>query len=117
MDSVSDYYSATQLRTDRWSALREVTSGLARNMPGKISAKDRTKVQELFKKQDVIEFIAHEAQLVNDGRSELRVHVSHATGADEEVRRLWRRRSGGGVSGRLSPSFAWDGRRVCSTRG
>ena len=55
MDSVSDYYSATQLRTDRWSALREVTSGLARNMPGKISAKDRTKVQELFDSLALIE--------------------------------------------------------------
>ncbi|MFT6074028.1 MAG: arginine decarboxylase [Yoonia sp.] len=55
MDSVSDYYSATQLRTDRWSALREVTSGLARNMPGKISAKDRTRVQELFDSLALIE--------------------------------------------------------------
>ncbi len=55
MDSVSDYYSATQLRTDRWSALREVTAGIARNIPGKISAKDRTKVQELFDSLALIE--------------------------------------------------------------
>lgn len=45
MDSVSEYYSVTQLRTDRWSALREVTGSLARNAPARISAKDRAKVE------------------------------------------------------------------------
>ena len=30
MHSISDYYSAVQLRADRWSALRETTGRLAR---------------------------------------------------------------------------------------
>ena len=55
MDSVSDYYSATQLRTDRWSALREVTGSLARNVPTKISANERAKAEELFKSLSLIE--------------------------------------------------------------
>ena len=48
MDSVSDYYSATQLRSDRWSALREVTGVLAREAATKISATHRAKAYELF---------------------------------------------------------------------
>ena len=55
MDSVSDYYSATQLRSDRWSALREVTSELARAPGNKISAIDRTRAQELFESLALIE--------------------------------------------------------------
>ena len=55
MDSVSDYYSATQLRTDRWSALREVTGSLARNAPGKISATDRATAHDLFSSLALIE--------------------------------------------------------------
>ncbi len=55
MDSVSDYYSATQLRTDRWSALREIAAELARNAPAKISAKSRSRVQELFEALSLIE--------------------------------------------------------------
>ncbi len=55
MDSVSDYYSATQLRTDRWSALREVTGSLSRSAPTKTSAKERAKAEELFKSLSVIE--------------------------------------------------------------
>ena len=55
MDSVSDYYSATQLRTDRWSALREVTGSLARNAPAKISATDRATAHDLFSSLALIE--------------------------------------------------------------
>jgi len=55
MDSVSDYYSATQLRTDRWSALREVTGSLARNAPTKISATDRATAHDLFSSLALIE--------------------------------------------------------------
>ena len=55
MDSVSDYYSATQLRTDRWSALREVTGALARNAPGKVSATDRAMAHDLFESLALIE--------------------------------------------------------------
>ena len=55
MDSVSDYYSATQLRTDRWSALREVTGSLARNVPTKISANERARAEELFESLSLIE--------------------------------------------------------------
>jgi arginine decarboxylase len=55
MDSVSDYYSATQLRSDRWSALREVTGSLARNAPATISANDRAKAEALFESLALIE--------------------------------------------------------------
>lgn len=55
MDSVSDYYSATQLRTDRWSALREVTSTLAKKSPSQITAKDRKRTQDLFDALSIIE--------------------------------------------------------------
>ena len=30
LPSISDYYSASQLRSDRWSALREITESLRR---------------------------------------------------------------------------------------
>ena len=39
MESVNDYYSAIQLRSDRWSALREATAALAR---GRQRAPDRS---------------------------------------------------------------------------
>ncbi|SDZ58963.1 arginine decarboxylase [Jannaschia faecimaris] len=55
MDSVSDYYSATQLRTDRWSALREVVGSLARAANGKPAAKDRALTEELFRSLALIE--------------------------------------------------------------
>jgi len=55
MDSVSDYYSATQLRSDRWSALRQVTGQLARGIPTKISAVDRGKAHDLFESLALIE--------------------------------------------------------------
>ena len=55
MDSVSDYYSATQLRTDRWSALRELTGTLARKASGKISAKEKAATLELFESLSLIE--------------------------------------------------------------
>jgi hypothetical protein len=75
------------------------------------------KVQELSKKQDVIEFIAHEAQLINEGALSC---VSMFRTPQALMKRFAASGEGGLVeffSGRLSPSFAWDGRRVCSTRG
>ena len=55
MDSVSDYYSAIQLRSDRWSALREATAALAREAPSKIPAKFRSRAEELFESLALIE--------------------------------------------------------------
>ena len=55
MDSVSDYYSATQLRTDRWSELRELTGSLARKVASKVTAKDRAAAEELFRSLSLIE--------------------------------------------------------------
>ena len=55
MDSVSDYYSATQLRTDRWSALRELTASVAKKDPAKVTAKDRKKAHDLFESLALIE--------------------------------------------------------------
>jgi len=48
MQSMSDYYSAIQLRSDRWSALQEITKKLAANPQGKSSAKLHAKVEELL---------------------------------------------------------------------
>lgn len=48
MDSAKDYYSATQLRMDRWSALREVTGSLARSEPADTSTDDITLAESIF---------------------------------------------------------------------
>jgi arginine decarboxylase len=48
MHSVTDYYSATQLRADRWSELREVTAQLSREAPAKIDPTLRSQTSELF---------------------------------------------------------------------
>ena len=55
MDSVSDYYSATQLRTDRWSALREATGSAAKKPASKVTAKDKAKIHDLFEALSLIE--------------------------------------------------------------
>lgn len=55
MQSMSDYYSAVQLRTDRWSALREALDFLKRE-PGSRQAKaTRAKISELFESLEMIE--------------------------------------------------------------
>ncbi|MGB7243856.1 MAG: aminotransferase class I/II-fold pyridoxal phosphate-dependent enzyme [Sulfitobacter sp.] len=55
MDSVSDYYSATQLRADRWSALREAISSLARDPAAKKAASLKTNIADLFGSLALIE--------------------------------------------------------------
>ncbi|MGB4112820.1 MAG: ornithine decarboxylase, partial [Yoonia sp.] len=55
MDSVSDYYSATQLRSDRWSALRASVGALDRAPTGKSSARDRKTTSELLDALALIE--------------------------------------------------------------
>ncbi|MGB7322086.1 MAG: aminotransferase class I/II-fold pyridoxal phosphate-dependent enzyme [Albidovulum sp.] len=55
MQSVNDYYSAIQLRSDRWSALREATGALCREPSGKGSADARKQVGELFSALALIE--------------------------------------------------------------
>lgn len=42
------YYSAIQLRSDQWNALREQLRRLASAAASKDTSKDRTKVKELF---------------------------------------------------------------------
>ncbi len=55
MDSVSDYYSATQLRADRWSALRESATALGRvTAAGKINTLKK-KMAGLFDSLALIE--------------------------------------------------------------
>ena len=74
------------------------------------------KVRALFKKQDVIAFIVHEAQLINEGA--LRCVPMFRT-----PQALMRRFSASGEGGLVeafradSAPFEWDGKRVCSTRG
>ena len=55
MDSVSDYYSATQLRADRWSALREVTTSLCREQNAKKLGALKTRASALFESLALIE--------------------------------------------------------------
>ncbi|MCB2093134.1 MAG: ornithine decarboxylase [Rhodobacteraceae bacterium] len=55
MQSMSDYYSAVQLRSDRWSSLRESLDLLARDPEGRKAAKIRARVHELFDSLALIE--------------------------------------------------------------
>lgn len=55
MDSVSEYYSATQLRTDRWSALKEAATAVAKAPPAQMKARDRDRIHALFKSLSLIE--------------------------------------------------------------
>ncbi|SFU13026.1 aminotransferase class I/II-fold pyridoxal phosphate-dependent enzyme [Sedimentitalea nanhaiensis] len=55
MHSVNDYYSALQLRSDRWSALRDATGALAQDATGRKAAGLRKKTEELFASLALIE--------------------------------------------------------------
>ena len=55
MHSVSDYYSAIQLRSDRWSALRDATSSISRGGTEKQLEKLRTRAVDLFDSLAIIE--------------------------------------------------------------
>ena len=55
MQSTSEYYSAIQLRSDRWSALRETTGALARDSEGRKATAMRKKINELFTSLALIE--------------------------------------------------------------
>ena len=55
MQSMSDYYSAIQLRSDRWSKLRETTDALARAPEGKHAKSAKAKITELFESLALIE--------------------------------------------------------------
>jgi arginine decarboxylase len=55
MHSVNDYYSAIQLRSDRWSALRENTSALSRSENSRKTASLRKKADSLFESLALIE--------------------------------------------------------------
>jgi len=55
MHSMSDYYSAIQLRSDRWSALRGATAALERGAGGKDADKLRRDVDRLLESLAVIE--------------------------------------------------------------
>ncbi|MFD1344131.1 aminotransferase class I/II-fold pyridoxal phosphate-dependent enzyme [Litorisediminicola beolgyonensis] len=55
MESVNEYYSAIQLRSDRWSALREAADALCRATNEREKIKLRQKSQALFDSLAVIE--------------------------------------------------------------
>ena len=55
MESVNDYYSAIQLRSDRWSALREATEALTLGGSERQMLKLRERVQALLDSLSVIE--------------------------------------------------------------
>ena len=55
MQSMSDYYSAIQLRSDRWSALREALEFLKRDPGGRKEKQTRTKISDLLESLSLIE--------------------------------------------------------------
>jgi len=55
MESMNDYYSAGQVRTDRWSALRQGLELLAREPAGKHAKAKLDSVEKLFKVLEPIE--------------------------------------------------------------
>ena len=55
MHSMNDYSSAIQLRSDRWSALREAASGLTRATTAKETDTLRAKCVTLFESLALIE--------------------------------------------------------------
>jgi arginine decarboxylase len=55
MHSMNDYSSAIQLRSDRWSALREAASGLTRATTAKETEALRSKCAALFDSLSLIE--------------------------------------------------------------
>ena len=55
MQSMSDYYSAVQLRADRWSGLRESLDLLVRSPEGRHAKATRQKVFDLFESLALIE--------------------------------------------------------------
>ena len=55
MESMNDYYSAGQVRTDRWSALRQGLELLAREPAGKHAKAKLASVEKLFKVLEPIE--------------------------------------------------------------
>ncbi len=55
MHSVNDYYSAIQLRSDRWSALREASTALTRDPTGNRSDHLKSRIEELFETLALIE--------------------------------------------------------------
>ncbi len=48
MDSVSEYYSATQLRADRWSALREASASICREGNARKVTSLKSRISDLF---------------------------------------------------------------------
>ena len=52
MQSMKEYSSAIQLRSDRWSALREATGELARSPDKNALERLCTRVHKLFEKLD-----------------------------------------------------------------
>ncbi|RKF15145.1 ornithine decarboxylase [Roseovarius spongiae] len=55
MESMGEYYSAVQLRSDRWSQLREATDALARAPDGRNGKANRAHIGELFESLSLIE--------------------------------------------------------------
>jgi len=55
MQSMSDYYSAVQLRTDRWSVLREKLGELERSPTGRHATSLRKEIAQLFEALEIVE--------------------------------------------------------------
>ena len=91
MHAINDYASAIQLRSDRWSSLRETTGALARAPDGKQASGLREKVNALFDSLAILEpywafpgmaaFDHMRRQLEHDAFDELAFSVGRVTRA------------------------------------
>ncbi len=82
MQSMGDYYSAVQLRTDRWSALRQALDLLVREPEGRHAKTKRAKVEELFEALEPIEnYWAFPGRAAFEGMRRQFDHGNHAEAA------------------------------------
>ncbi len=102
--SISDYYSAIQLRADRWSALRETAEALARHgSDGRGAAKTIRRAEDLFAALQPIElYWAFPGIYAFD---HLRRHLEHRNfdDLDHSVRRVTRALTSGAYRRRTIP--------------
>ncbi|QIE44784.1 ornithine decarboxylase [Pseudohalocynthiibacter aestuariivivens] len=80
MQSMGDYYSAVQLRSDRWSQLREAADALSRAPEGRNAKANLEKITELFDSLSLIE--AYWAFPGVQAFDTLRRHFDHRNFAD-----------------------------------
>ena len=104
LPSIRDYYSATQLRADRWSALREAAEGLHRHGgEGRQGKKLRQTVEHLFEALEPIEsYWAFPGARTFEHLQRL-LHQGHIEDLSTSVRRVARALTSGAYRRRTIP--------------